>query len=169
MLQNNIRQKVEEKLLDSYGAMYRMAYSYVRNEQDALDIVQESAYKAMKYANSIKKEAYIETWLYRIVIHCAIDQLNHKKRELTSDEIEENNQLTSTDHYTDFDTIRALDVLKEKERAVVVLRFFEEKKLEEIAQILDMRLSTVKSLLYRSLKKLKIELQKGDISYEEIG
>ncbi len=45
-----LQKKVEEQVLDSYEAMYRLAYTYVRNEEDALDIVQESVYKAMEYS-----------------------------------------------------------------------------------------------------------------------
>ena len=44
----SLQQKVEDQILDNYEAMYRLAYSYVRNEEDALDIVQESVYKAIK-------------------------------------------------------------------------------------------------------------------------
>jgi len=44
----SLQQKVEDQILDSYEAMYRLAYTYVRNEEDALDIVQESVYKAIK-------------------------------------------------------------------------------------------------------------------------
>ena len=43
-----MQQKVEDAVLDSYETMYRIAYTYVKNEEDALDIVQESAYKAIR-------------------------------------------------------------------------------------------------------------------------
>ena len=66
----------------------------------------------------------------------------------------------------DFDTIDALDVLNEKERAVVVLRYFEDRKLQEIAAALEENLSTVKSILYRSLKKMKIKLTEGELCHE---
>lgn len=168
MLQKNLRQKVEEKLLASYESMYRIAFSYVKNEDDALDVVQESAYKAMKNAKKVKKEEYIETWIYRIVMNSAIDFLKRNKRETATEQMEELYHMGSRDHYTDFDTIQALDILNDKERAVIVLRFFEEKKLGEIAAILDINQNTVKSVLYRSLQKLKIELEKGDMSYERL-
>ncbi len=70
------------------------------------------------------------------------------------------------DVYMDFDTIDALDVLNEKERAVVVLRYFEDRKLQEIAAALEENLSTVKSILYRSLKKMKIKLTEGELCHE---
>ncbi len=56
---------------------------------------------------------------------------------------------------TDIDLQRALDTLPEQDKAVVILRFFEEMKLEEIADILEENVNTVKSRLYRSLKKLR--------------
>lgn len=70
------------------------------------------------------------------------------------------------DTYQDFDTMQALDSLEEREKAVVILRYFEDRKLEDIAIILDENINTIKSILYRSLKKLKIEIQKGEPNYE---
>ncbi|HBI62864.1 MAG TPA: RNA polymerase subunit sigma-24 [Lachnospiraceae bacterium] len=166
MLHKNLRHQVEEKLLTSYESMYRIAFTYVKNADDALDIVQDSAYKAIKNAKSVKQEEYIETWIYRIVMNCAVDFLKRNRKEMATENLEELHHMETTDKYMDFDTIRALDVLNEKERAVIILRFFEEKKLDEIAAVLGMNGNTVKSILYRSLQKLKTELEKGDMSYE---
>ena len=80
-----LQKKVEEQVLDSYEAMYRLAYTYVRNEEDALDIVQESVYKAMKGAGSVKGEAYIKTWLWRIVMNTAVDFIRKNRREISVD------------------------------------------------------------------------------------
>ena len=63
------------------------------------------------------------------------------------------------DTYTDIDLQRALDSLPEQDKAIVAMRFFEDKKLEEIADILDENISTIKSRLYRSMKKLRIRLE----------
>ena len=62
----------------------------------------------------------------------------------------------------DVDLQRALDALDDKDRAIVMLKYFEDKKLEEIAQILDENLSTVKSRLYRCMKKLRGMLSEED-------
>lgn len=127
MLHKNLRHQVEEKLLTSYESMYRIAFTYVKNADDALDIVQDSAYKAIKNAKSVKQEEYIETWIYRIVMNCAVDFLKRNRKEMATERLEELHHMETTDKYMDFDTIRALDVLNEKERAVIILRFFEEK------------------------------------------
>lgn len=158
-----LQKKVEETVLDSYEAMYRLAYTYVRNEEDALDIVQESVYKAIKHSAAVKQESYIKTWLWRIVMNTALDFIRKNQKEIAVDTFYENGR---EDSYRDFDTIEALNVLTEKEKAVVVLRFFEDQKLSEIARTLNENTNTVKTILYRSLKKLKLELTEGELSYE---
>lgn len=158
-----IAQQVEELIFDSYESMYRLAYSYVRNEDDAMDIVQESVYKAIKGASAVKEPDYLKTWLFRIVIHTSIDSIRKNKKEVSC---QESFEPSAWDTYTDFDTIEALDVLNERERAVIVLHFFEDRTLPEVAKILDLNVNTAKTTLYRSLKKLKIKLTEGDLAYE---
>ena len=158
-----MQQKVEDAVLNAYETMYRIAYTYVKNEEDALDIVQESAYKAIRHCEQVKKERYIPTWICRIVINTSMDFLRKTQREFPIEELYEVNEPGITDQYEDFDMTKALNTLTERERAVVILRYFEDKKLEDIAYILNANLSTVKSLLYRSLKKLKLEMVEGEL------
>ena len=63
------------------------------------------------------------------------------------------------DNYENFDLRKALDSLPERDKAVVELRYFEDLKLEEIAEILKENVSTVKSRLYRSMEKLRLKMQ----------
>ena len=158
-----IQKKVEEQVLDSYEAMYRLAYTYVKNEDNALDIVQESVYKAIKYAGRIRQEQHIRTWLWRIVMNTAVDFIRKNHREIAEEQMED---VGKEDVYQDFDTIEVLEILDEREKTVVVLRFFEDQKLDDIARILNENTSTVKTVLYRSLKKLKIRLTEGEMLYE---
>ena len=65
---------------------------------------------------------------------------------------------SAEDEYTNIDLQRALDSLPKQEKAIITMKYFEDKKLEEIAEILDENISTVKSRLYRSMKKLHIKL-----------
>lgn len=157
------QQMVEQELLASYEALYRLAYSYVKNEPDAMDVVQESAYKAIKNAGTLKRKEFIRTWLFRIVINTSLELLRQRQREISMEVLNEHG---NEDLYCDFDTIDALDVLSDKERAVIVLRYFEDRKLQEIADVLEENLSTTKSILYRSLKKLKVKLTEGEFCYE---
>lgn len=145
-------------IVSEYESLYRMAYTYVHNESDAMDIVQESACKAITKCHTVKPQ-YVKTWLYRITINTAIDLIRKNKKEVIGIE---DYEYGSEDSYRDFDTLDALNVLSPREKQVVILRFFEDLKLSEIAEILNENLNSVKSLLYRSLKKLKSELSEGE-------
>lgn len=150
--------QVESQILESYEAMYRLAYTYVKNPDDAMDVVQESVYKAIAGASGLRSGSALNSWLFRIVVNTALDLLRRQSRETTARTLPEEGR---GDVYRDLDTLRALDVLDEKERTVVVLRFFEDLKLQDIAEATGDNLSTVKTILYRSLKKLKNQLTEG--------
>lgn len=158
-LKEDVRNELEALILQSYESMYRTALVYMKNEQDAMDVVQESIVKAIKNAGQIKELSFMKTWLYRIVINTALDELEKRKKILPlfseDEEIRE-------DRYQDPDIARNLQKLDHLEKTVILLRYFEEWKLEEIAEYLGKNLNTVKSILYRSLKKLRTEMMKGE-------
>lgn len=155
-MKQKIEAEAEELLLENYEKYYRLAYSYVKNEPDALDIVQESAYRVIKDCGRVREGKYLSTWIYRIVINTSIDFLRKQKREgISLEEVE----IPYEDHYREEDSLTLLSSLEEKDRAIVILKYCEDWKLEEIAQAMEMNLNTVKARLYRALKKLKIALE----------
>ena len=147
---------IEELLLNNYNQYFRLAYSYVHNDDDAADIVQNGAYKAIKNSSSLKEESYAATWLYRIMLNETFTFFKQRKIESIDSVTEEPG---SEDSYEDIDLKRALEKLPEEERMIVELKYFEELKLEEIAAIMDENVNTIKSRLYRSIRKLKIQLE----------
>lgn len=147
---------IEELLLNNYNQYFRLAYSYIHNDDDAADIVQNGAYKAIKNSSSLKEEAYAATWLYRIMINEIFTFFKQKKTESIEAVSEEPGR---EDNYEDIDLKRALETLPEEERMIVELKYFEELKLEEIAVIMDENVNTIKSRLYRSIRKLKLQLE----------
>ena len=155
---------VEEVLLDGYDRYYRLAYSYVGNPDDAGDIVQEGAYKAIKNSQALQNIEYAGTWVYRIMLN-EVFSFCRKRKEQSTGEMD-SIECGREDRYENVDLTRALEVLDEKDRAVVILRYFEDYKLGEIAQILDENINTTKSRLYRSIKKLRLQLD-NDWIWEE--
>ena len=143
---------IEETLLKNYKKYYKLAFSYVHNDTDAMDIVQESAYKAIKNASLLKEDKYVDTWIYRIVINQCKTFLS--KNNVTIENIYDFN-LPFNDKYENIDLKNALAILDSDEKAIIILRFFEDLKIEQISSILDINVSTVKSKLYRCLKKLE--------------
>lgn len=152
-------EQIQQVLLEHYDRYYRLAYSYVGNQADALDVVQESAYKAIRDSGKVVNENYISTWIYRIVVNTAIDMLRKRKKEGMNSQIEDY-EMPVEDSYSDPDLAAALSRLKEEEKTVVALRYFEELTLEEIAEVMREPLSTIKSRLYRALKRLRADLEK---------
>ena len=144
---------VHECLVKNYEKYYRMAYSYVFCEQDAMDIVQEGAYRAILKSDLLKQPEYVDTWICKIVINEALRFL--KKNKLASVDMENLPEQGKEDEVEDIDLQRALEKLDNQERAIVVLRYFEEEKLENIGKTMNLNVNTVKSRLYRAMDKLK--------------
>ena len=153
--QNNTAE-TEQILTENYERYYRLAYSYMRNEDDALDVVQESAYRAIRDCRKVRNKDYLSTWIYRIVVNTALDMLRRKKKETTTEELPE---IPVEDQYQDLELRTVLNQLDDKSRTIILLRYFEDLKLEDIADIVGDNLNTVKARLYRSLKKLRLNLE----------
>ena len=154
------RQLIEQRLLEQYPRFYRLAYSYLKNEADAQDAVQDAACKALRSWNTLKEPKYLDTWLYRIVVNHSVTLLRSRNRWSEDETALET--LSVEDHYENTDLLRALDALDETERTIVTLRYFEELKLSEVAEVVQMPLSTVKSRVYRALEKLRDVLKEED-------
>ncbi|QEY21430.1 MULTISPECIES: RNA polymerase sigma factor [unclassified Psychrobacillus] len=144
---------------------YLLAYSYMKNEQDALDIVQDSIQKALQSLHTLKDEQQLKSWFYKIVVRTAIDFLRKNKRiQVMNDEQLEFLTPHQNDTYENMDLNEALESLPSTLREVIVLRYFEDLKIEDVAYILDVNINTVKSRIYKALKLLKIELTEEELT-----
>lgn len=83
MSPSSMQQQVESQLLASYESLYRLAYTYVKNPDDAMDVVQESAFKAISRSADVRSPAAIRGWLCRIVVNTATDVLRAGPVRLT--------------------------------------------------------------------------------------
>jgi RNA polymerase sigma-70 factor (ECF subfamily) len=162
MDKNSLLKQIADYAILNKEKLYRLAYSYVKNADDALDIVQESTYKAMVSIDTVKDPSCIKTWFYRIIVNTSLDFLRKRKREIL---LEEENweplDTGSEDQYPDLDLRKALEELSDNCRTIIVLRYFEDLKLDEIADILDENVNTVKTKLYKSLKKLNLKMSES--------
>jgi len=148
--------------------IYRLAYSYVKNKDDALDIVQEAIYKAMESRSSLKDPGAVRSWFYRIVVNTALDMLRGRKKvQLMEGEVLETFMESAEDDYPDIDIEKSLDELPEKYRTVIVLRYFEDLKIEEVADALNENANTIKTRLYQALRMLRVRMNE-DIPSKEV-
>lgn len=140
---------------------YRVAFTYVKNKEDALDIVHNAIVKALQKIDQLHNKQYLETWFYRILINESISFIRKNKNIIYFDELPDY-EIPETE---DFDRDQyitlyaAIDKLSPKLKTVVILRFFEDMKFDEIAEITSTKLSTVKARLCKALKLLKIDIE----------
>ena len=141
---------------------YKVAYAYVKNREDALDILYDSIVKAMQSFHTLRNPAYAQTWFYRILINESISFLRKSRRvisveELSAPQLSEDFSDLRKEEYLDL--YAAIDKLPLDMRTVVILRFFEDMKLEQIADITSTNLNTVKYRLHRALKRLRLDME----------
>lgn len=157
------------KLFQEYeSVIYRTAFMYVKNQNDALDVVQETAYRSFKSIGDLNEPKYFRTWLIKIAISCALDFIRKQKKvvqmkpgslELISEDVKEDIDLEVT-------LQELIEYLDEDEKSVIILRFYHDMTIKEVAENLNIPLGTAKTILYRALKRLRIDL-KGDGIYEQ--
>jgi len=151
--------------------LYRIALGYLRQPDDALDVVQETFVKAYTHAARWQSGTDVAPWLTRIAVNQAIDVYRRGRRRRRSEEpLEEapGRGLAVDDPSPERRVMgreigervgSALAGLPARQRAVFVLRHYEELSLEEIARTLGMSLGTVKSALHRALQRLRQRLE----------
>ncbi|GKV56567.1 DNA-directed RNA polymerase sigma-70 factor [Sporosarcina sp. NCCP-2222] len=147
------------KLIDvEKDKLYRMAFIYVRNETDALDIVQETIYKAYRGVGSVKESAYFSTWLTRILINSALDfiQKNSKVVPIEKDMLERIEAEPPKSQEDVLDLQKAIGQLEEKYKSVILLRFYQDLTIPQIADVLDCPEGTVKTNLHRAVNQLRM-------------
>ncbi|MGG3509025.1 RNA polymerase sigma factor [Paenibacillus lautus] len=158
-MNNKLDKKLIRFITENKEDMYLFAFSYVKNAENALDIVQDSIHKALLSSETLKSEGSMKSWFYRIVMNTSLDFLRkHKRIQLVDDKTLELHTPSNEDVYHDIDLEKALDELPYAFRTVVILRYFEDMKIEEIAEVLNENISTVKSRLYKALRKLRIQM-----------
>ena len=152
----DVKEILIEYIKDNQEKLYRIAFSYSKIEEAALDIVQEAITKALKNINKLSEESYIKTCFYRILINESLQYIRKNKRILTYElEAIENKVDCNVDFAEGLDVYKYVQDLNEKLKTVIILRFFEDMKISEIAKITKTNESTVKSRLYKGLKELK--------------
>lgn len=102
-------ERLIQYILENQDRFYRVAYSYTRHQEDALDVVQSAVCKALEAHESIKNEDAIRTWFYRILINECLAVLKKRKRILLTDETLEQEVYYEKGYEQDDDMEKELD------------------------------------------------------------
>lgn len=169
------RRAFETEALPHMEALYRTALRMTRNRSDSEDLVQEAMAKAYRYWDKFQLGTNCRAWLFKIMTNIFINDYRSKSRSPVSvdvDDIDDNflyGQLASQGlesspeqdlfaKILDGNVKKAIGELPDDFRMVVVLSFLEDFSYQEIADILDLQLGTVKSRLHRGRKLLQRQL-----------
>ncbi|HKG78828.1 MAG TPA: sigma-70 family RNA polymerase sigma factor [Pyrinomonadaceae bacterium] len=151
--------------------IFALAYGMLGREEDARDATQETFLAAFRNLRGFRGEAKVSSWLHRIAVNqCISRQRRSKVRSESALEDEHENSFATPLNNSPArvaegrqETLavrRAINSLPIELRQVVVMKEFEELTFREIAEALDLPLSTVKSRLYTAMKQLQLRLQK---------
>ncbi len=138
--------------------LYRTAYAYLKNEHDAVDAMQELTYRALKKIHTVKEPAYIATWLVRMMINICLDMKKKQERLVYNHMVE----LVSTDQQP-FEMVDIIAGLPIEQQELIYLKYFQDMKNVDIAQLKKIPEGTVKSRLHTTLKRLRVLIEKEEL------
>lgn len=141
-------------------AVYHLAYRTLHDTEEARDAAQEAFFKAYCSLRTFKLDAKFSTWIFSITYHACCDRLSRRKR-YSNEALPERadpgpgpeREAIAADEARRLRA--AIDALPEKYRTVVTLYHLQGKQYEEIAQVLDLPLGTVKTHLFRAKEQLR--------------
>ena len=140
------------KIVEKYSDMiFRIAYQYLFNNYDAEDIVQEVFVKLLTKKVIFKDEEHVKSWLIRVTINQCLDY----KKTLAKRSVVPIENMEIPFEQKEEGILEELQLLKEDERNILYLYYYEGYKIKEIAKILKQKQNTINSKLTRARKKLK--------------
>ncbi len=157
---------VERHQARLYNTLYRVMHS----AEDALDISQEAFVQAYLKLDSFRRDSRFYTWLYRIAMNLALSALRKRKNTASIEDIRSRGAPDPVDplaspgeRLDEAERVavleRALSMLGEQPRQILVLRELEEFTYEQIAEVLEVPVGTVRSRLFRARAQLKEQLR----------
>jgi RNA polymerase sigma factor, sigma-70 family len=140
--------------------LFRIAYSYLKNEEDAIEAIQELTYRAYLKLGKLKEPRYFHTWLIRILIRYCLDERKRRQRMTPVNEVPEplSKELNLDDR---IHLGIEIDNLKPNHKHVIILKYYEDMTLTEISRLLERPEGTVKTWLNQALKQLRLVSGKG--------
>lgn len=156
-----LQRKAFELVVRHYGPpLYRQIRRMVYSHEDADDILQNTFIKAWANLDSFRGEARLGTWLYRIAVNEALNFLQRQKNTTTiNDAPAAVVSRLQADAYFDGDEMElqlqaAIAGLPEKQRAVFLLKYYEDMKYEEMSRVMDTSVGALKASYHHAVKKI---------------
>ena len=147
-------------LKDEKDKLYKMAFIHMKNEHDALEVFQQTVLEAIESIHQLRNPEYFSTWITRICMNISLKEIRKNKKIVTMesysipDVVEVSGSLEEK-----LDLTNVLYELDEKYKSALVLRFYHDFTVKQIADILGCPEGTVKTNLHRGLALLKTKMK----------
>lgn len=129
--------------------MYNIAKAILRHDEDCADAIQEAILQAYKSLSGLREASFFKTWLYRILIN-ECNRILRKKSKVVSLQNQEEARHVTPSIDVQIDLREAVYRLEEVSRTIVILHYFRDLPLRQIAEMLDLNESAVKTRLHRA-------------------
>jgi RNA polymerase sigma-70 factor (ECF subfamily) len=163
--------------------IYALAYRVIGREEDARDVAQETFLRAFRALSGFKGQAKFSSWLYRITLNLCRDWIRKEKRTPVSQAPEGVDIIELAGEATPHETIeqlvgrkelgravsKAMAMLPEEQRTAIILKEYHGLTFQEIADMLDCPLSTVKTRLYQGLSVVRKQLEDAGVKPDSLG
>ena len=151
------------KINENRLKMYKTAIAILKNEDDANDAIQEALYSAYKNYYNLKEKSYFSTWIIRILINKCYDIINKNKKITYIDDSITQNTMGVEDNYQIEGSLEwVLKQINKDLREIVVLYYYDELSVAEIANIFEIPHGTVKSRLSRAREQIEKIIKKEE-------
>jgi RNA polymerase sigma-70 factor (ECF subfamily) len=165
-MEEDLKQEFETRIAETGTLAFRVAFSVLRNSEDAEDLAQEAFAKAYRRFRQLRDRDRFRAWLVRMTWRMAIDRARSERRRMareTAADLSPASEPSPVQSFVQRERAerlwRAIDTLPEKLRIVIVLAAIEEHEVREIAKLLRLPEGTVKSRLFLARQRLKELLQ----------
>ncbi|MEG2812288.1 MAG: sigma-70 family RNA polymerase sigma factor [Clostridium sp.] len=154
------KKEFEEFVVENQIYLYKMAFTYLKSEEDALDIVQESILKAYKSLRKIENKNYLKTYVTRIVINTSLTYMKKEKRTLTYSPEILGDMVDKMDRVEDIEV--NINVLDDELRGIIVLKYYYGYTIREVSEILLIKESDVKNRIHKALNLLRKDIKEDN-------
>ncbi len=153
---------------DTYKSIvYNTVLSYLQNKEEAEEVTQDVFFTVFNKAGTFKGNSKVSTWIYRITVNKALNQIKRRKKiPLSIDELKEHQPIEFIHPGVQLENqekakylFAAIENLVEKQKTAIILSFIEDLPRQEVAQIMNTSLKSVESLLQRAKTNLKKQLK----------
>jgi RNA polymerase sigma factor (sigma-70 family) len=169
------RDKGYEMLISDYQKpLYFFIRRMLLNHEDTNDVLQETVVRVFKGIDKFRGESALGTWMHSIAYREALSHIEKRKRNVSGDwndwVLLNAKQLEEDVHYNGDEMQKILQAmvaaLPEKQRAVFVMKYYEEKKYDEIAAITGTSVGALKASYHHAVEKIKKHIEQSDIHFE---